>query len=111
MKLNPVRIRAAIAFLTVPAIFFFLMQYWALGVLLLTWRDVPMPPWLGYTVFGAAVAAFLFSAPALAALSRSDIQGLLRYLLMGVHVLWFVIGGLFLMALVVRVIYPFYRNW
>jgi len=104
------RIRTAVTFLTVPAIAFFLMQVWGIGVLLLSWRDAPVSPRLGIGAFGVGLAAFLCSAPALAALSRSDIRGLPRYMLMAVHVLWFVIGGLILLAgLLIKIIFPLFQ--
>ena len=103
----------AVTFLTVPAVVFFLMQVCTVAVLLLTWKDAaPVSPWLGSTAFGIALAAFLCSAPALVALSRSDIRGGPRYLLMAVHVLWFVIGALILLAgLFVKIIFPWFERW
>lgn len=102
----------AITFLTVPAIVFFLMQVCALGVLLLRWKDAPVSPRLGFIVVGVAVVAFLCSAPALAALSRSDIRGLLRCMLIAVHVLWFVIGGLILLVgLFIKIIFPWFERF
>jgi|SRR5437867_2370276 len=106
------RSRTVIIFLTVPAIVFFLMQLGAIAVLLSTWKDSLVSPWLGVTGLGLAVAAFLCSAPALAALSRSGIRGLPRYMLMAVHGLWFVIGGLILLAaLFIKIIFPLYAKW
>jgi hypothetical protein len=89
--------RKAIALLTIPAAMFFLMQACALCLIMLTWRDSPVAPWLGFAGFGVAIAAFVCSLPALAALARSDIDAPLRYLLIAVHTLWFVIGGLILL--------------
>jgi hypothetical protein len=106
------RIRIIVTFLTLPAAVFFLMQVCGVGVLMFTWMDGYVSPWLGFTAFGFAVAAFLCSAPALAALGRSDIRGLPRYILMVVHVLWFVIGGLILLvALFIRIIFPMFERW
>ena len=53
------------------------------------------------TGFGVAAAAFVCSLPALAALARSDIQGSLRYLLMAAHTLWFMIGGLYVLFVII----------
>src|SRR5688572_12311932 len=106
------RIRIAVTILTVPAILFFLMQGVAVGLLLLTRNDAPVSPWLGFTIFGAGLAAFLCSVPGLAALRRSDIRGLPRYMLMGIHALWLVIGGLILLAgLLIKVIFPLFERW
>jgi hypothetical protein len=106
------RIRIAVAFLTVPAIGFVLMQIWAVGVLLLTWKDAPVSPWLGFTTFGLGVAAFLCSVPALFALSRSDIQRPFRYILIVIHAFWFFIGGLMLIAgLLIKIIFPLFDKW
>ena|ERR1041384_164021 len=106
------RIRTVVTFLTIPVVVLFLMQICAVGVLLLTWKDAPVSPWLGFTAFGVALAALLCSAPALAALSRSDIRGMSRYLLMAVHVFCFVIGGLILLAgLFIKTILPWYERW
>ena len=81
-------------------------------MLLVTLRDDPVSPWLSLTGLGVGFAAFLCSAPALAALSRSDIRGLPRYMLMAVHVLWFVIGGLLVLAgLVAKIFYPLYSRY
>jgi len=88
------KLRRVITLLTIPAVLFFLMQAYALCLIVLTWRDSPVAPWLGFTGFGIAAAAFVCSLPALAALARSEIHGPLRYLLIAVHTLWFVIGGL-----------------
>ena len=83
------------------------MQLGALGVIVLTQSDPPMPPWIGFFGLGVAVAAFVCSVPALVMISRSQVEGPLRYLVMAVHVLWFVIGGLFLMViLLVKVVFP-----
>lgn len=106
------RIRIAVTVLTVPAMLFFLTQGGAVGVLLLTRKDSPVSPWLGFITFSVGLAAFLCSAPGLAALSRSDIRGLPRYMLMGIHALWFVIGSLLLLAgLFMKVILPLFERW
>jgi hypothetical protein len=106
------KIRIAVTFLTVPAILFFLTQAGAVGVLLLMREDAPVSPWLGFIAFGVGLAAFLCSGPGLVALCRSDIRGLPRYMLMGIHALWFVIGGLLLLAaLFIKVIFPLFQRW
>jgi hypothetical protein len=106
------RIRVTVTLLTVPAIVFFLMQASAVGVLLLTRKDAPVSPWLGFTAFGVGLAAFLCSAPGLIALRRSDIRGLFRYMLMGIHALWLVVGSLILLAgLFLKVIFPLFERW
>jgi hypothetical protein len=88
------------------------MQGGAVCVLLLTRKDVSVSPWLGFTTFGIGLAAFLCSAPGLAALRRSDIRGLPRYVLMGIHALWFVSGGLILLGgLLIKVIFPWIQCW
>jgi hypothetical protein len=106
------RFRIAVTFLTVPAILFFLMQGGAVAVLLLTRKDAPVSPWLGFITSGVGLAAFLCSAPGLAALRRSDIRGLPRYMLTGIHALWFVIGGLILLSgSFIKVIFPLFERW
>jgi len=106
------KIRTAITFLTLPAILFFVMQIWGVGVLLLTWRDAPVSPRLGLGAFAVGSAAFLCSAPALAVLGRSEIRGLPRFMLIAVHVLCFVIGGLILLAgLLLKIIFPLFQRW
>ena len=74
---------------------------------------------VGGNVFDRARCHLLFDAAlgrwraaALAALRRSDIQGSRRYLLMAVHFLWFVIGGLILLAAVfLKIIFPLFQRW
>ena len=101
-----------VALLTIPAFVFVSMQGSALGLLMFTGRDEPVPPWLGFTGLAVAVAAFVCSLPALALTARSDIQGPPRYLLIGIHSLWFVIGGLSLLAaLCMKIVYPLYARW
>lgn len=88
------KLRRLITLLTIPAVLFFVMQAYAFGLIIWTWRDNPVSWGFGFTGFGIAAAAFACSLPALAALARSEIHGPLRYLLIAVHTLWFVIGGL-----------------
>jgi hypothetical protein len=106
------KLRRIITLLTIPAVLFFLAQAYAIGLIMWTWRDNPVSWGFGFTGFGIAVAAFVCSLPALAALARSDIRGPLRYLLIAVHTLWFVIGGLILLfALLAFVVHPLYSRW
>jgi hypothetical protein len=106
------KLRRTITLLTIPTVVFFLMQAYTIGLIMLTRRDHSMPPWLGFNGFGIGIMAFLCSLPALAFVARSDIQGPLRYLLIAVHTLWFVIGGLIsLFALLMFVVHPLYSRW
>ena len=98
--------------LTIPAVVFFLMQGCAVVAMVLTRRDDPVSPLLGFTAFGIAIAAFVFSLPALAAIARSDIHGPPRYLLIAVHTLWFTVGGLILLVgLCMKIVFPLYSRW
>jgi hypothetical protein len=91
------KLRKTITLLTIPTIMFLLVQLYAWGLIVWTWWDSRPISWPGFNGFGVAAAAFMCSLPALAALARSDIQGSLRYLLIAVHTLWFMIGGLYVL--------------
>ena len=103
----------AVGFLTVPALLFFPMQVCALAATICGLGDALLPSWMGFTAFGVGLAAFLCSVPALVTLCRSDIvSGVLRFLLIAVHALWFFLGGLLLLAwLTSKIVFPLTQKW
>ena len=105
------RTKLTVAFLTIPALVFCLIQAGAAGLLIWRWSDAPVPAWAGSVGLGVGLTAFILSAPALALISRSEIGGLTRYLLMAVHGLWFVSGGLILLAGLVLEVFPWIERW